>query len=87
MSQVFAQPLFQSFFVSFQNKTQSFHCMTLSSLSIYVTFVEPPKAMMMLYLSLPTTKAYSGAHRNGENMKEHTCNTYVVKSNNGSKES
>jgi hypothetical protein len=33
---------------------------------------------MMLCLSLPTSKAYSGAHRNGKNMKEHTCNTYVV---------
>jgi hypothetical protein len=30
---------------------------------------------MMLYLSLPTTKTYSGAHKNEENMKEHTCNT------------
>jgi hypothetical protein len=28
-------------FRSFQNKTQSFHCMTLSSLSIYVVFVDP----------------------------------------------
>jgi hypothetical protein len=42
---------------------------------------------MMLCLSLPTTKAYSGVHRSGEDMKEHTCNTYIVKSNNGSKES
>jgi hypothetical protein len=42
---------------------------------------------MMLCLSLPTTKAYSGAHRSGDSMKEHTCNTYVVKSNLVSKES
>jgi hypothetical protein len=28
-------------FISFQNKTQSFHCMTLSSLSVYVVFVDP----------------------------------------------
>ena len=28
-------------FISFQNKTQRFHCMTLSSLSIYVVFVDP----------------------------------------------
>jgi hypothetical protein len=42
---------------------------------------------MMLCLSLPITKAYSGVHRLGENRKEHTCNTYIVKSNLGSKES
>jgi hypothetical protein len=32
--------------------------------------------------SLPTTKAYSGAHRSGNNMEEHTCSSYIVKSNN-----
>ena len=36
----FVQPLFRSF-ISFQNKTQRFHCMALSSLSIYVVFVDP----------------------------------------------
>jgi ADP-dependent phosphofructokinase/glucokinase len=40
---------------------------------------------VLLYLSLPTTKVYSGVHRLEENMKEHTYNTYVVKSNNGFK--
>jgi hypothetical protein len=43
--------------------------------------------MIMLYLSLPTTKAYGGVYRSRENMKEHTCNTYIVKSNLRSKES
>jgi hypothetical protein len=28
-------------FYSFQNKTESFYCMTLSNLSIYVVFVDP----------------------------------------------
>jgi hypothetical protein len=42
---------------------------------------------MILYLSLPTTKAYSGAHRSGDSMKAHTCNTYVVKLDLRSKES
>jgi len=34
---------------------------------------------------LPTTKdIYSGAYRSGNNKDEHTCNSYIVKSNNGS---
>jgi hypothetical protein len=32
--------------------------MTLLGLSIYVVFVDPYKAIVMLCLSLPTTKAY-----------------------------
>jgi hypothetical protein len=44
-------------------------------------------AIVMLCLSLPTTKAYSGAHRSGDIMKEHTCNTYIIKSNLRYKES
>jgi hypothetical protein len=28
-------------FIKFQNKTQRFHCMTLSNISIYVVFVDP----------------------------------------------
>ena len=40
---------------------------------------------MRLYL--PTTKdIYSGAYRSGNNKDEHTCNSYIVKSNNGSTE-
>jgi len=36
-------------------------------------------------LCLPTTKdMYSGAYRSGNNKDEHTCNSYIVKSNNGS---
>ena len=36
-------------------------------------------------LCLPTTKdIYSGAYRSGNNKDEHTCNSYIVKSNNGS---
>jgi len=34
---------------------------------------------------LPTTKdIYSGAYRSRNNKDEHTCNSYIVKSNNGS---
>jgi len=36
-------------------------------------------------LCLPTTKdMYSGAYRSGNNKDEHTCNSYIVKSINGS---
>ena len=41
----------------------------------------------MLCLSLPTTKAYVELIGVEKNMKEHTCNTHIVKSNLGSKES
>ena len=61
--------------------------MTLSSFSIYVVFVDPTKAIVMLCLSLLTTKAYVELIGREKNMKEHTCNTYVVKSNLRSKES
>jgi hypothetical protein len=56
--------------------------MTLSSLSIYVVFVDPYQGNDNV---MPL--AYSGAHKSDNNKKEHTCNTYIVKSNNGSKES
>jgi hypothetical protein len=81
MSHALYSTIILKFFVSFQNKTQSFRCMTLSDLSIYVVFVDPLYGNSDVMPFLPTTKAYSGAHRNRENMKEHTCNTYVVKSN------
>jgi hypothetical protein len=71
----------------FKNKTQSFNCMTLSNLSIYVVFVDPHQDNNNIMSSLPTTKAYSGAHRSGSNKEEHTCSSYIVKSNNRSKES
>jgi hypothetical protein len=58
--------------------------MTLSNLSIYVVFVDPHQGNNNVMPSLLTTKAYSGAHRSGN---EHTCSSYIVKSNNGSKES
>jgi len=36
-------------------------------------------------LCLPTTKdIYSGAYRSGNNKDEHTCISYIIKSNNGS---
>ena len=59
MSQVFCSTIIPKFFIGFQNKTQSFHCMTLSNLSIYVVFVDPHQGnsdVMPLFLS--TTKAY-----------------------------
>ena len=58
MSQVLGSTSILEFFVNFQNKTQSFHCMTLSSLSIYVVFMDPHQAIVILCLSLPVTKVY-----------------------------
>jgi hypothetical protein len=45
-------------FINFQNKTQRFHCMTLSSLSYIWYLWIHTKAKMMLCLSLPTTNTY-----------------------------
>ena len=45
------------------------------------------KAIVMLCLSLPTTKAYVELIGVENSMKEHTCNAYIVKSNLGSKDS
>ena len=59
MSQVSLFHHYSRVFVSFQNKTQRFHCMTLSSLSIYVVFVDPYQGNKdVMPFSLPTTKAY-----------------------------
>jgi hypothetical protein len=41
-----------------RNKTQSFLCITLSSLSIYVVFVDPHQGNSDVCLPIPTTKAY-----------------------------
>jgi len=38
-----------------------------------------------MMLCLPIAKNYSGVQRSGK--KEYTCNSHIVKSNNGSKES
>jgi hypothetical protein len=40
ISQVLCSTIVLEFFISFNNKTQRFYCMTLSSLSIYVVFVD-----------------------------------------------
>ena len=73
-------------FISFQNKTQRFLCMTLSSLSIYVVFVDPHKGnndvMPFLFLQLKLMWSLCVGRK-----LEHTCNAYIVKSNNGFKES
>ena len=46
-------------FISFQNKTQRFHSMTLSNLSIYVVFVDPHQDNKDdMPFSLSTTEAY-----------------------------
>ena len=51
-------------FMSFQNKTHSFLYMTLSSLSIYVVFVDPRQGNKdVMPFSLPTTNALCGVHR------------------------
>jgi hypothetical protein len=59
--------------------------MTLSSLSIYVVFVDPYQNNNDVLPSLPTTKAYV-EFMVGRKL-EHTCNAYIVKSNFRSKES
>jgi hypothetical protein len=59
--------------------------MTLSSLLIYVVFMDPYQGNSDVMSFSSYNKGLCGAHRNGENMKEHTCNTYIVKSNLGSK--
>ena len=42
-------------------------------------------AEALMRLRLPTTKdIYSGAYRSSNNKDEHTCISYIVKSNNGS---
>jgi hypothetical protein len=61
--------------------------MTLSNLLIYVVFVDHHQDKNNVMPSLPSTKAYSGAHRSGNNKVEHTCSSYIIKLNNGSKES
>ena len=59
MSQVLCSTIILEFFTTFQNKTQRFHCMTLSSLLIYVVFVDPHQGNNdVMPLFLPTTKAY-----------------------------
>ena len=60
--------------------------MTLSSLTIYVVFVDPQRGNKdVMPFSLPTTKVY--VEFIGREMLEHTCNAYIIKSNLGSKES
>jgi hypothetical protein len=59
MSQVLCSTIALEFLYIFQNKTQRFHCMTLSSFSIYVVFVDPHQGNKdVMPFSLPTTKAY-----------------------------
>jgi hypothetical protein len=58
MSQVLCSTIILEFFISLQNKTQ-ITCITLSSLSIYVVFVDPHQGNKnVIPFSLPTTKAY-----------------------------
>jgi hypothetical protein len=66
-------------FIGFQNNTQSFHYMTLSSLLVYVAFVDAHQGNNdVMPIFLPTTKAYMELENS---MKELTCNTYIVMSN------
>ena len=60
MSQVLYSTIVLEFFISFQNKNQRFHCVTiLPSFSIYVVFVDPHQGNEdVMPFSLPTTKAY-----------------------------
>jgi hypothetical protein len=60
--------------------------MTLPSLSIYVVFMDPHQGNKgVMPFSLSTNKAY--VEFIGRRKLGHTCNAYIVKSNNGSKES
>jgi hypothetical protein len=59
--------------------------MTLLSLSIYIVFVDPYQGNKHVMPFFPTTKAYV-EFMVGRKLG-HTCNAYIVKSNNGSKES
>ena len=62
--------------------------MILSSLSIYVAFVDSHQGSNdVMPFFLPTTKAYVELIGVEKNIKKQTCNTYIVKSNLGSKES
>ena len=58
-SSTMSQVLCSTIILELKNKTQSFHCITLSNLSIYVVFVDPHQGNedVMLF-SLPTTKVY-----------------------------
>jgi hypothetical protein len=59
ISQVLCSTIVLEFFISFQNKTQRFHYITLSSLSIYVVFMDPHQDNKeVMSFSLPTTEAY-----------------------------
>jgi hypothetical protein len=59
MSQVLCSTIVSGFFISFQNKTQRSQYMTLSSISIYVVFVNPHQDNKdVIPFCLPTTKAY-----------------------------
>jgi hypothetical protein len=55
MAQVLCLTIILEFFLSFQNKNQSFYYMTLSDLLIYVVFVDPHQVndnVMPLFLQL-----------------------------------
>ena len=59
MSQVRCSTIILEFFIDFQNKTQRFQCMTLSSISMYVVFVDSHQGNKdVMPFSLPATKAY-----------------------------
>ena len=61
MSQPLCSTIILKFFIDFQNKSQSFHCMTLSSLSIYVASVDPHQGNNdVMPFSSPITNAYVG---------------------------
>ena len=60
--------------------------MTLSSLSIYMVFVDPHQGNSVLCLSLPTTKPYVELIGVKKAQKSILA-IYIVKSNLGSKES
>jgi hypothetical protein len=73
-------------FISFQNKTQRFHCMTLSSLSYMWYLWIRTKAMNDVMPSF-CTKAYVELIEMVSAWKSILANTCNVKSNLGSKES
>jgi hypothetical protein len=59
MSQVLCFTIVPEIFIGFQIKTQRFRYMTLSSLSIYVVFMDSHQGNKdVMPFVLPTTKAY-----------------------------
>ena len=74
-------------FRGFENKTQSFHCMTLSSLSIYVVFVDPYQRKLWCYAFLFLQLKLIWSSLEWKKHERAYFQYNIVKSNLGSKKS